>query len=64
MPFWGRIIASFSPLTYFTDLSRYLILNSGYYPLTLDFSMVAIFTLIFLVAAVKLHEKTLTKRIS
>ena len=64
MPFWGRIIASFSPLTYFTDLARYLILNAGYYPLTLDFSMVAIFTLIFLVAAVKLHEKTLTKRIS
>lgn len=64
MPFWGRIIASFSPLTYFTDLARHLILNAGYYPLILDFSMVAIFTLIFLVAAVKLHEKTLTKRIS
>jgi len=64
MPFWGRIIASFSPLTYFTDLARHLILNAGYYPLILDFSMVAIFTLIFLVAAVKLHEKTLTKRLS
>lgn len=64
MPFWGRMIASFSPLTYFTDLARHLILNVGYYPLILDFSMVAIFTLIFLVAAVKLHEKTLTKRIS
>jgi len=64
MPFWGRIIASFSPLTYFTDLARHLILNVGYYSLILDFSMVAIFTLIFLVAAVKLHEKTLTKRIS
>jgi ABC-2 type transport system permease protein len=64
MPFWGRIIASFSPLTYFTDLARHLTLNAGYYPLILDFSMVAIFTLIFLVAAVKLHEKTLTKRLS
>lgn len=64
MPFLGRIIASFSPLTYFTDLTRHLILTVGYYPLILDFSMVAIFTLIFLVAAVKLHEKTLTKRIS
>ena len=64
MPFWGRIIASFSPLTYFTDLARHLILNGGYYDLILDFSMVAIFTLIFLVAAVKLHEKTLTKRLS
>jgi len=64
MPFWGRIIASFSPLTYFTDLARHLILNGGYYDLILDFSMVAVFTLIFLVAAVKLHEKTLTKRLS
>jgi ABC-2 type transport system permease protein len=64
MPFWGRIIASFSPLTYFTDVARHLILNGGYYNLILDFSMVAIFTLIFLVAAVKLHEKTLTKRLS
>jgi ABC-2 type transport system permease protein len=64
MPFWGRIIASFSPLTYFTDLARHLILNGGYYDLILDFSMVVVFTLIFLVAAVKLHEKTLTKRLS
>jgi ABC-2 type transport system permease protein len=64
MPFWGRIIASFSPLTYFTDLARHLILSGGYYNLILDFSMVAIFTLIFLVAAVKLHKKTFTKRLS
>jgi ABC-2 type transport system permease protein len=64
MPLLGRIIASFSPLTYFTDFTRHFILNVGYYPLVLDFSMVAFFTLIFLVAAVKLHEKTLTKRIS
>ena len=64
MPSWGRIIASFSPLTYFTDLARRLILNNGYYPLILDFSMVVIFTLIFLVVTIKLHEKTFTKRIS
>lgn len=64
MPFWGRIIASCSPLTYFTDMARHLISNDGYYNLPLDFSMIAVFTAIFLFAAVKLHEKTLTKRIS
>ena len=64
MPVWGKIIASFSPLTYFTDMTRHLILNCGYYPLLLDFVMISIFTVIFLIASVRIHEKTLTKRIS
>jgi ABC-2 type transport system permease protein len=64
LPQWGRIIASFSPLTYFTDLARHFILDVGYYPLILDFTMIEVFTLIFLVAAIKIHEKTLPKRIS
>ena len=64
MPVWGKIIASFSPLTYFTDMARHLILNCGYYPLLLDFVMIPIFTVIFLIASVRVHEKTLTKRIS
>jgi ABC-2 type transport system permease protein len=64
MSFFARAIASFSPLTYFTDLIRRLILGVSYYPLPLDFSMIVIFTLIFLVFTIKLHEKTFTKRIS
>ncbi|MCL6578773.1 MAG: ABC transporter permease [Candidatus Bathyarchaeota archaeon] len=64
LPQWGRIIASFSPLTYFTDLARQLIVDKGYYPMMLDFLMIVIFASIFLFAAVKLHEKTLTKRLS
>jgi ABC-2 type transport system permease protein len=64
LPEWGRIVASFSPLTYFADLTRQFILNAGFYPLAVDFIMTAIFTIVFLFAAVKLHEKTLTKRIS
>ena len=64
MPAWGKIIASFSPLTYFTDMARHLILNCGYYPLLLDFAMIPIFTAIFLIASVRIHEKTLMKRIS
>ncbi|MEM3824300.1 MAG: ABC transporter permease [Candidatus Bathyarchaeia archaeon] len=64
LPDWGRIIASFSPLTYFTDLARQLILEKGYYPLALDLLMIVIFAVIFSLAAIKLHEKTLTKRLS
>jgi len=64
MSFFARTIASFSPLTYFTDLVRRLILGVNYYPLPLDFSMMVIFALIFLVLAIKIHEKTFTKRIS
>jgi ABC-2 type transport system permease protein len=64
MPFFARAIASFSPLTYFTDLVRHLILGINYYSLLLDFLMMVIFALIFLVLAIKIHEKTFTKRIS
>jgi ABC-2 type transport system permease protein len=64
LPEWGRIIASFSPLTYFTDLTRQLILEKSYYPLALDLLMILIFAVIFSLAAIKLHEKTLTKRLT
>jgi len=64
LPVLGRIVASISPLTYFVDLARHTILNRGYYPLTLDFAALVIFTLIFLVSAIKIHKRTLTKRIS
>jgi ABC-2 type transport system permease protein len=64
LPQWGIIIASLSPLTYFTDLARQIILGSGFYPPIIDFLMIAVFTAIFAIAAIKLHERTLTKRIS
>ena len=64
LPYWGRIISSISPLTYFTDLVRHSILNSGYYALPLDFAAIIMFTAIFVYAAVKIHERTLPKRIS
>jgi ABC-2 type transport system permease protein len=64
MSFFARAIASFSPLTYFTDLVRHLILGVNYYSSPLDFSVIVVFILIFLVFAIKIHEKTFTKRIS
>jgi ABC-2 type transport system permease protein len=64
LPQWGIAIASISPLTYFTDMARQLFLNKGFYPLTLNFLAIIFFTTVFAFAAVKIHEKTLTKRLS
>ena len=64
LPPWTRIIASLSPLTYFTDLTRQLILNKGYYPPIINYTALTIFTITFLTTAVKIHGKTLMKRIS
>jgi ABC-2 type transport system permease protein len=63
MPFWGKIIASLSPLTYFTDITRYSLQNVSYYPIWLDFLAIILFTLMFFVLAVKIHKKTLAMRI-
>jgi ABC-2 type transport system permease protein len=62
---WGRIAASFSPLTYFTDLVNYST-NQGfsYYSVLVDFVILAGFTVLFLVLAVKIHERSLSKRLA
>ena len=60
---WGRIVASFSPLTYFTDLVSYYIQGISYYSVLVDFAVLLGFSVLFLVLAIKIHEKTLTERI-
>lgn len=64
MPEWGRIIASVSPLTYFTDLARYTIKGTSYYSVPLDLAVLALATILFLVVSIKLHERVLPKRLS
>ena len=64
MPDWGRIIASFSPLTYFTDLASYCTQGVSYYSIFVDFAVLIGFTSLFLMAAIKIHEKTLPQRLS
>jgi ABC-2 type transport system permease protein len=63
LPDWGKIVSSFSPLTYFTDLARSSIQGYSYYPYWLDLAAVVLFAAIFLVSAVKLHERTIQKRL-
>jgi ABC-2 type transport system permease protein len=63
LPAWGKTVSSISPLTYFTDLARYSIQGSGYYPIELDLAVLMAFAVIFLVTAVKVHERTMQKRL-
>jgi ABC-2 type transport system permease protein len=61
---WGRIIASLSPLTYFTDLVNYVTQGISYYSVLVDFVVLIGFTALFLVLAFKIHEKSLPKRLA
>ena len=63
LPVWGKTISSISPLTYFTDLARYSIQGVSYYPIELDLIALVAFTIVFLVTAVKVHERTMQKRL-
>ena len=63
LPVWGRAISSISPLTYFTDLARYSIQGTGYYPIAVDILALIGFTVAFLFVAIKIHEHTILKRL-
>jgi ABC-2 type transport system permease protein len=64
LPEWGKIAASASPLTYFTDLARYAVTGASYYYVPVDLVVLSVFTVLFLVGSVKLHEKFLPQRFS
>lgn len=63
LPEWGRIVSYISPLTYFTDIARHCFQNQGYFYLGIDFSMLVAFTVLFSLLAMKLHQRTMPKRI-
>lgn len=63
LPHWGILLASISPLTYFNDLIRFSIQNISFYPVQVDFIILTLFTALFLALSIKLHEKTILKRI-
>lgn len=63
LPAWGKPIASISPLTYFTEMARYSIQGSSYYPVLASLVVLGAFTIIFFVTAVKIHERTIQERL-
>ncbi len=63
MPAIAQSIAFISPLTYFTDLARYATGRANYLSVSTDLIILAIFTVICWIIAVKLHNRTLPKRV-
>jgi ABC-2 type transport system permease protein len=63
LPGWGQAIAYISPLTYFTDIARSSIQGQSHLPVVVDFLSLLGFTALFLVVAMKMHQKTMPKRI-
>jgi ABC-2 type transport system permease protein len=63
LPAWGQGIAYISPLTYFTDIARSCIQGQGHLPIALDFGALIVFTVLFLLVAMKLHQRTMPRRI-
>ena len=63
LPVWGKTVASISPLTYFTDLTRFSIQGTSHYPIEINILVLIAFTIVFLFAAIKIHEHTIQKRL-
>ena len=63
LPGWGQAISYISPLTYFTDIARNSIQGQSHLPLVVDFLALFGFTALFLAVAMKMHQKTMPKRI-
>lgn len=63
LPTWGQWVSYISPLTYFTDITRHCIQARGHLPILVDISAMLAFTVLFLTVAMKLHQKTMPKRI-
>ena len=62
MPFWGLVLSVCSPLTYFTDLVRYSFTGTHFFPVWIDITALAGFTLVFTIGTMYLHKRTMPKR--
>jgi len=63
LPAWGQAIAYISPLTYFTDIARGCVQGRGHLPLAVDLSVLIAFSVLFLLLATRLHQRTMPRRI-
>ncbi len=63
LPALARSISLISPLTYFTDLTRYATGGTSYYPVLNNLAAIIGFTAVFWIIAVGLHKRTLPRRV-
>ncbi|MGM0442451.1 MAG: ABC transporter permease [Elusimicrobiota bacterium] len=57
----GRILSYFSPVTYLVDILNYSLRGANYLSLTVDFLMLFVFGLIFLILANRFHKNNMIK---
>lgn len=62
LPAWGRSIAALSPLTYFADIARYSLGEANAFPIVVDIVALAGFAILFMVASMVFHTRTLPER--
>ncbi|MBN1195706.1 MAG: ABC transporter permease [Methanomicrobiaceae archaeon] len=63
LPAWGMALAVCSPLTYLTDLVRYAFTGAHYFPVPIDIAALIAFTLLFTAGAMRLHRRSLPRRV-
>ena len=63
LPAVAKAISLISPLTYFTQIATYCMGGASYYPVSMSLLLLLMFTILFWVAAVSLHKRTLPKRL-
>jgi ABC-2 type transport system permease protein len=63
LPTWGQAIAYISPLTYFTDIARISMQGQGHLSIAVDLLALLAFTLLFIFAGMRLHRRTMPRRI-
>ena len=63
LPAVAKGISLISPLTYFTDLTRYAMGGTSYHSALINLSVIIAFTVVFWIVAVGLHNRTLPRRV-
>jgi len=63
LPGFSKILAYISPLTYFTDISRFCFGLKTFFPIYFDFLVLILYSVLFFGLSVKLHEKALLSRL-
>lgn len=61
LPFWGRLVAPVSPLTYAADIIRYSLYGLGFYPVYLNITAILTFSVGFFSLALQLHKRNLIR---
>lgn len=63
LPTWAQVVSYVSPLTYFVDIARTCMQGTKHLAPALDLGILALFTGLFLLVAMRMHRGTMPRRI-